>query len=156
MPRSRRTDLRLDAAALRSMPLPSNVGDDKVTRGTTMVIGGSAQTVGAVLLAGIAALRVGAGRLQIATDAGAVTAGGGRLLLTPNREELDGLAERLDNADNSPSAVAAASGATVATFGTVAAADGRCWADPSPVSGLGTSGAGDVLAGVAGGIGARC
>ena len=42
------------------------------------------------------------------------------------------------------------------SFGRVAAADGRVWIDPDEVRGLGTSGAGDVLAGVVGGLAARC
>lgn len=47
-------------------------------------------------------------------------------------------------------------GLTVASFGRVAAPDGRSWFDSVEVSGLGTSGAGDVLAGAAGGAAARC
>lgn len=53
---------------LRDWPLPrTENGDDKTHRGTVLVVGGAAGTPGAVLLAGLAALRVGAGRLQIAT-----------------------------------------------------------------------------------------
>ena len=48
------------------------------------------------------------------------------------------------------------SGATVVSFDCVAAADGRVWIDPNDARGLGTSGAGDVLAGLAGGLAARC
>jgi len=49
-------------------PLPSlEEATSKVQRGTVLIVGGSIQTPGAVLLAGIAALRAGAGRLQIAT-----------------------------------------------------------------------------------------
>jgi ADP-dependent NAD(P)H-hydrate dehydratase len=53
---------------LRGWPLPS-LDDDatKHERGTVLVVGGAASTPGAVLLPGIAALRVGAGRLQVAT-----------------------------------------------------------------------------------------
>jgi hydroxyethylthiazole kinase-like uncharacterized protein yjeF len=48
--------------------LPEPAADDsKHERGTAVVIGGASQTPGAVLLAGTAALRVGAGRLQICT-----------------------------------------------------------------------------------------
>lgn len=55
---------------LASMPLPDIDGDaDKHDRGTVVVIGGSVETPGAVILAGLAALRVGAGRLRIVTDA---------------------------------------------------------------------------------------
>ena len=55
---------------LREWPLP-DVDDDggKSARGTVVVIGGAADTPGAVLLAGLAALRVGAGRLTLATAA---------------------------------------------------------------------------------------
>jgi hydroxyethylthiazole kinase-like uncharacterized protein yjeF len=55
---------------LRSWPLPDvEEGGGKHARGTVVVIGGAADTPGAVLLAGIAALRVGAGRLTLATAA---------------------------------------------------------------------------------------
>ena len=62
---------------LRSWPLPS-LGDDstKHDRGTVLVAGSADSTPGAVLLAGLAALRVGAGRLQVATvEATAVALG---------------------------------------------------------------------------------
>ena len=52
-------------AMLREWPLPEPQGD-KYDRGGVLIVGGSAQTPGAVLLAGIAALRSGAGRLQLA------------------------------------------------------------------------------------------
>ena len=55
---------------LRDWPLPDvDDGAGKGARGTVVVIGGAADTPGAVLLAGLAALRVGAGRLSIATAA---------------------------------------------------------------------------------------
>jgi len=55
---------------LRDWPLPDvDDGAGKGARGTVVVIGGAADTPGAVLLAGIAALRVGAGRLALATAA---------------------------------------------------------------------------------------
>src|SRR3569833_358910 len=50
---------------LRSWPLPDPQGD-KEARGTVLVVGGSRFNPGAVLLAGVAALRAGAGRLQLA------------------------------------------------------------------------------------------
>ncbi|HEY4610746.1 MAG TPA: ADP/ATP-dependent (S)-NAD(P)H-hydrate dehydratase, partial [Ilumatobacteraceae bacterium] len=50
--------------------MPDLANADKYSRGTVLVIGGSAATPGAVLLAGVAALRMGAGRLQIATAEG--------------------------------------------------------------------------------------
>jgi len=53
---------------LRDWPLPDvEDGAGKRARGTVVVIGGATDTPGAVLLAGIAALRVGAGRLTLAT-----------------------------------------------------------------------------------------
>src|SRR3954469_9027313 len=50
---------------LREWPLPDPEGD-KHSRGTVLVAGGSRCNPGAVLLAGVAALRAGAGRLQLA------------------------------------------------------------------------------------------
>jgi hydroxyethylthiazole kinase-like uncharacterized protein yjeF len=53
-----------------SLGLPRHEDDaSKRDRGQVLVIGGCDETPGAVLLAGIAALRVGAGKLQIATSA---------------------------------------------------------------------------------------
>lgn len=51
---------------LRAWPPPA-VGEatDKEARGRIFVLGGSAQVAGALILAGVAALRVGAGKLQI-------------------------------------------------------------------------------------------
>jgi hydroxyethylthiazole kinase-like uncharacterized protein yjeF len=51
---------------LRAWPLPEPTGG-KNARGSILVIGGSSQTLGAVLLAAEAALRAGAGKLQVAT-----------------------------------------------------------------------------------------
>lgn len=51
---------------LRSWQLPEPTGG-KNSRGSILVIGGSAETLGAVLLAAEAALRAGAGKLQVAT-----------------------------------------------------------------------------------------
>ncbi|HEY7722639.1 MAG TPA: NAD(P)H-hydrate dehydratase, partial [Pedococcus sp.] len=53
---------------LQEWPLPAP-GKDKESRGRLLVLGGTASTPGAVLLAGEAALRAGAGKLQIATAA---------------------------------------------------------------------------------------
>jgi hydroxyethylthiazole kinase-like uncharacterized protein yjeF len=50
---------------LRSWRLPDPEGDKKA-RGTVLVVGGSRFNPGAVLLAGVSALRAGAGRLQLA------------------------------------------------------------------------------------------
>jgi hydroxyethylthiazole kinase-like uncharacterized protein yjeF len=58
----------LTADWLRTVPLPLPAeDDDKSQRGTVLVVGGCAEVPGAVLLAGEAALRAGAGRLQLAT-----------------------------------------------------------------------------------------
>lgn len=53
-------------ALLRDWPLP-DPGSSKETRGRTLVVGGHVETPGAVLLAAEAALRCGAGKLQVAT-----------------------------------------------------------------------------------------
>ena len=60
--------IAITAARLRRMPLPEpGEASDKDGRGRVLVVGGSAQVPGAVLLAGVAALRAGAGKLQLAT-----------------------------------------------------------------------------------------
>jgi len=62
-------------ALLRRMPLPQpDAEGDKDDRGQVLVVGGSAQVAGAVLLAGVASLRAGAGKLQLATVASASAA----------------------------------------------------------------------------------
>jgi len=57
----------VDAALLRTWPLPQPGEGGKAARGDVLVVGGTVQTPGAVVLAGLAALRAGAGRLKIAT-----------------------------------------------------------------------------------------
>ena len=57
---------------LRAWPLPRSDGDSsqgrgKDTRGSVLVVGGSTEVPGALVLAGVGALRAGAGKLQIAT-----------------------------------------------------------------------------------------
>jgi hydroxyethylthiazole kinase-like uncharacterized protein yjeF len=224
MPPSPPGESRLDEQLLRSWSLPDDKGDDKRSRGTVLVVGGAAETPGAAILAGTAALRAGAGRLQIATHravatvvavampesmvvpfehgglddlvqaADAVLVGPGlgdeqlaedllgrvleigaptsplvvdalalravrvakhagrSLVLTPNREELEQL-----GGDQHPRDVAGELEATIALFGTVYAPDGSTFVDPdSAAQGLGTSGSGDVLAGVVVGLAARC
>jgi hydroxyethylthiazole kinase-like uncharacterized protein yjeF len=256
------TATRLDAELLRAWPLPVDHDGDKSARGSVLVVGGSELTPGAVILAGIAALRMGAGRLQIATaaataiavavavpeamvlpiacgpdgclDAGApgdhlrtrlaaadvVLLGPGmlgreptlqvlaelvpliggdaqvvldaaalacwpelgadvrdplreRLLLTPNSAELEALCAPLDGLDDPPGVdvtdpadarsgpdlVALAArrhGAVVTSFGEVASSRGERWCDGPGHPGLGTSGSGDVLAGLVAGAAARC
>jgi len=66
------TTTQLDLRALRAWPLPQIAGDaDKEDRGRVVVVGGSREIAGAVQLAGVAALRAGAGKLVIATAASA-------------------------------------------------------------------------------------
>ncbi len=60
-------------ALLRDWPLPRGDGG-KEGRGRTLVVGGSAETPGGVLLAAEAALRCGAGKLQVATAASVAAA----------------------------------------------------------------------------------
>jgi ADP-dependent NAD(P)H-hydrate dehydratase len=241
-------DGTLTAGSLRAWPLPSAPDDDKHDRGTVVVVAGSAHTPGAALLAGIAALRAGAGRLQIATvessaaalavalpealvdgipptsqgdpdptaaipilagriaradavllgpgledldgtrallagllplagpetvvvldalalpawassDRGSIAPSSGRLALTPNGSEGRSLVpqELAELGDGEIAAAAArAHGAAVTLAGHVAAPDGRRWRAEVAVPGLGTSGSGDVLAGLVAGAAARC
>ena len=224
---------------LRAWPLPEPADDgDKHDRGTVLVVGGADSTPGAVLLAGLAALRVGAGRLQVATvratqatlgvalpeamvlglpagpggslspeaaedcavaaeraavvvlgpglldkdecgalleallprieqaavvlDAVALSALGrrpelaaplhGRLVLTPNAGETKALS---GGDDLGVLELADRYGAVVAALREVASPDGRHWSSETGGIGLGTSGSGDVLAGVVGGLLAR-
>lgn len=230
-------------ALLRRWALPEpGDGGDKHDRGTVVVVGGSRSTPGAVLLAGLAALRVGAGRLSVATvastsvavgvalpealvdglpegaggsldpgcaaqvvascggaaavvlgpgllgrgdvrellravlpqiaegavllDAVALTALAGsprlldhlagRVVLTPNAGEMAALqGDDRREGEDAARAVADRYGAVVAVRGAVASPDGRVWRDEAGGIGLGTSGSGDVLAGVVGGLLAR-
>jgi hydroxyethylthiazole kinase-like uncharacterized protein yjeF len=64
----------LDRAWMRAHPLPMPGDGGKEERGSVLVVGGGLEMAGAVLLAGTAALRAGAGKLQLATVAGAVVA----------------------------------------------------------------------------------
>lgn len=69
-PSSARPDdaVRIDGRLLRRWALPDPaVEGDKEGRGRVIVVGGARQMPGAVILAGTAALRVGAGKLRIAT-----------------------------------------------------------------------------------------
>lgn len=63
------------ADVLAQHPLPDHGAESsKAERGGVLVVGGTAETPGAVLLAGLAALRAGAGMLQVATAASAAPA----------------------------------------------------------------------------------
>lgn len=59
---------RITASWLARHPLPSpDASGDKEARGLVLVVGGAVELAGAILLSGIAALRAGAGKLQLAT-----------------------------------------------------------------------------------------
>lgn len=60
--------IRADRDLLRQWELP-DPGDSKNSRGTVMLIGGSRLSAGALVLAGEAALRVGAGKVAVIADA---------------------------------------------------------------------------------------
>lgn len=65
--RSPRAARPLDARALARWPLPEHGADaDKEDRGRVLVVAGSEEVPGAALLAAVAALRAGAGKLTIA------------------------------------------------------------------------------------------
>jgi ADP-dependent NAD(P)H-hydrate dehydratase len=216
---------------LRAWPLPDPRGD-KESRGTVLVVGGARYTPGAVLLAGVAALRAGAGRLQLAVEASTVTAlsiavpeakviglpddddqltdlagradvlaiGPGlddvddarrvlhqvldvaakdaavvldayalgalskepdllrgrplRTVLTPNVTEAGYLLDREPGDDLAAEArtLAERYHAVVSLYGHIAAPDGRSWREESGDVGLGTSGSGDVRAGIVAGL----
>jgi len=59
--------LEIDPQLLRRMPLPQPDGEvDKNTRGRVFLVGGSHRAPGAAVLSGMAALRAGAGKIQLA------------------------------------------------------------------------------------------
>ncbi|WP_313544021.1 NAD(P)H-hydrate dehydratase [Leifsonia aquatica] len=60
-----RDPVKVDLSLLRAWPLPEP-GGSKRSRGEVVVVGGAGRSPGAALLAGRAALRVGAGRLTLA------------------------------------------------------------------------------------------
>jgi hydroxyethylthiazole kinase-like uncharacterized protein yjeF len=65
--RASKRPVSVTPALLRRWPLPQPSTDaDKADRGVALVVGGSSQIPGALLLAGVAALRAGLGKLQIA------------------------------------------------------------------------------------------
>ena len=74
-------------------------------------------------------------------------------MLTPNSSELRQLVGDGDRHAAAPRA-ARRLRAAVTLFDVVAAANGELWVDPIEITGLGTSGAGDVLAGIVGGFAA--
>ena len=72
MPTPRPTSLT--GEMLREWPLPAVTGSGKNSRGDVWVVGGAGGTPGAAMLAGRAALRVGAGRLTLAVAESVATA----------------------------------------------------------------------------------
>lgn len=215
-------------AVLRDWPLPDPQGG-KEARGTVLVVGGARNTPGAVLLAGVSALRAGAGRLQLAVaqesavalsiavpeakviglpdadelkrmaagadvvalgpglddidatielmrtvlgaagddtavvlDAyalGALSKDAGplrqrRAVLTPNTTEAEHMLGRPPGDDLAAAALELAGtyDAVVSLYGHIATPDGRRWREESGDVGLGTSGSGDVRAGIVAGL----
>lgn len=64
----------LNRAELDDFPLPTARAEDKNDKGRILLVAGSAEVPGAALLSSIAAMRAGAGKLQIATDVHAAQA----------------------------------------------------------------------------------
>ena len=83
----------------------------------------------------------------------------GRLVVTPNTSEAGILLEReapgSDETADAAREIAARSGCVVALRSAVATPEGRLWVGGSGQAGLGTSGSGDVLAGIVAGLLAR-
>ncbi|MBO4165172.1 NAD(P)H-hydrate dehydratase [Micromonospora antibiotica] len=236
-----RSDTRvITPGLLRDWALPVPTGG-KDNRGTVLVVGGSRFTPGAVLLAGVAALRAGAGVLQLATaestaaalsiqvpeamvvglpetadgavagdpgdrlgelveQADVVTVGPGlndidqtrallrlvlsaagphtalvfdayalgalshepdllvgtdrKVVLTPNLTEARHLLGRDpgDDLDAESRELAHRYEAVVSLYGHIATPDGQSWREESGDAGLGTSGSGDVRAGLLAGL----
>jgi hydroxyethylthiazole kinase-like uncharacterized protein yjeF len=88
----------VDLTVLRGWPLPEP-GSDKQARGVVLMVGGSAGVPGAMVLAGEASLRAGAGKLQVVTT-GSVA--GQMAVSIP--EALVRRAEEVESGDISPSA----------------------------------------------------
>ena len=73
--RASKRSVPVTASLLRRWQIPQPSEDaDKQDRGIAMVVGGAVEAPGALLLAGVAALRAGAGKLQIAGPRSAATA----------------------------------------------------------------------------------
>ena len=229
---------------LRDWPLPATDTVSKNGRGRVLIIGGARSTPGGVVLAGLAALRVGAGVLAMAvarsvaaplavafpeaaviglpetadgavrgrgirrladrlTNADAVLIGSGlddaahttdlvhavipligacvpivldafalgvladvpeakqlagRLVLTPNLDEVERLVDRDVTKDQLSEALAEIADryqAVVSCYHHIAHSDGRRWQTSTGSAGLGTSGSGDVRAGTITGLLAR-
>ncbi|KFN51221.1 NAD(P)H-hydrate dehydratase [Arenimonas composti] len=99
----------VDAALLRAWALPLPEADaDKEVRGRVLVVAGARDVPGAARLAGEAALRAGAGKLQVATAAGAGVMLG---LLLPEARVLELPVDRAGAPRASTAAALAAAGA---------------------------------------------
>ena len=73
--RASKRPVPVTAALLRRWSIPQPGGDaDKQDRGVAMIAGGAVEVPGALLLSGVAALRAGAGKLQLAGPRSAATA----------------------------------------------------------------------------------
>lgn len=94
---------------LREWPLPAP-GQDKYSRGSVLVVGGARATPGAALLAGVAALRAGAGKLtlavagSVAVQLGVALPECGAIGLPETADgsvkpDVDGISSYLDRAD---------------------------------------------------------
>lgn len=82
--------IRIDTGRLRDWPLPALADDaDKEARGRILVIAGSREMPGGAVLAATAALRVGAGKLAIATPRSIAT----RMAFTMPEARVIGLPE---------------------------------------------------------------
>lgn len=69
--RAKKRAIAVTPAFLRRWPLPrASEEGDKHERGVALIIGGATEAPGALLLAGVAALRAGAGKLQLAGPRG--------------------------------------------------------------------------------------
>jgi len=96
--RASKRPVAVTASLLRRWQLPQPGADaDKQDRGTVLIVGGAAEIPGALLLAGVAALRAGAGKLQLAGPRSIVPALGvavpeARVFALP--ETSDGLLDR--------------------------------------------------------------
>ncbi|HEY6089074.1 MAG TPA: NAD(P)H-hydrate dehydratase [Gemmatimonadaceae bacterium] len=96
--RASKRPIAVTAGLLRRWALPQPSADgDKEDRGVAMIAGGSFEIPGALLLAGVAALRAGAGKLQLAGPRSVVSALGvavpeARVFALP--ETGDGLLDR--------------------------------------------------------------
>lgn len=90
--------IAVTAPLLRRWPLPApGVDADKSDRGVAMIVGGSSEIPGALLIAGVAALRAGAGKLQLATPRSAALSLGVALpeaRVFPLPETSDGYLDR--------------------------------------------------------------